>query len=69
MTLYCGWFNLMHGMAPDNTYEASTHKNMFLVGFTTSLNGLLIVFASPTTRTPGFLQALMVNVTYVRRVV
>merc|ERR1719305_1911378 len=48
---------------PENTFLASTHKNMFSVGLMTSLNGLLIVFASPTTRTPGFLQALLVNIT------
>lgn len=51
--------------ATENTFLASTHKNMFSVGLMTSLNGLLIVFASPTTRTPGFLQALLVNITYV----
>ena len=38
---------------------------MFYVGLMTSLNGLLIVFASPTDRTPGFLQALLVNITCV----
>ena len=32
-----------------------------LIGGTTSLNGVLVIFASPTDRTPAFLQALLVN--------
>ena len=42
------------------------HLQMFYVGLCTSLNGLLVVYASPTSRTSAFLQALLYNFTYVR---
>ncbi|CAI8027747.1 Crt homolog 2 [Geodia barretti] len=34
---------------------------LFLIGFFSALNGVLIVYSSPTTRTPPFLQAILGN--------
>lgn len=57
------WLNFLKLFTNQITPVNSTfrHRDMFLVGLCNSLNGLMVVFASPTTRTAAFLQALLTN--------
>jgi len=50
-------------IGPHNTHLP--HLQMFWVGLCTSLNGLLVVYASPPSRTSAFLQALLYNFMWV----
>ena len=42
---------------------ASTWKIIFAMGLFTALNGILVVFASPPDRTPGYLQGILSTTT------
>ena len=41
----------------------SSHKIYFIMGLFTALNGILVVYASPPTRTPGYLQGILSSTT------
>lgn len=45
----------------DGTFRLTQAQVVFLVGFLNSLNGWLIVFASPSDRTPPLIQAVLQN--------
>lgn len=61
--LFAMWLVLMHLFSDQLTTQNTNlkHKDMFLVGFFNSLNGLMAVYSSPTERTAAFLQALLTN--------